>query len=249
MVGTSTKTGITSPEPPTSSAMPWFSRESKGFMLESWFLSVMADGELDTGQVKTAWALSFLFNSKTGKAWAGDQAIAYSINLKPETVRKAVRGLVKRGHLIKTREVINGQSIRVLRAAAAHQRDILRVGDLPPELRSMRGPGGGTSPSKVGEGIPLKAGEGRPHILREDPLKDPGHVQDEEPEDDHDQPAEPSDPFQGLSEEDGIAATPKPHPDQPEAVAMCATCHQRPGKFIVRGQRYCAEHAVRLIGG
>lgn len=164
-----------------SKPLPWFSNEPKGLMLEGWFLSVMADPELDKGQVKIAWALTFLFNSKTGKAWAGNDTIGHAVGLQPETVRRAIGGLVSRGHLSRTRELSKGTSLRVLQPLLANQRDILRVGDRPPSATRSRPLGGARSPRQVGDRAPPKAGDGPPHILRGDPLNDPGGVEDMAP--------------------------------------------------------------------
>ncbi|MFD6316894.1 hypothetical protein [Methylorubrum thiocyanatum] len=159
-------------------AMPWISSEPKGLMLEAWFLSVMADEELDRGQIKVAWALAFLFNSKTGKAWAGNEAIGYAVGLQPETVRRAIRGLVQRNHLSRSREASKGGTLRILRPILAHERDIRRVGDRPPPMNASGLRGGGPSPGQVGDSPPSEVGDGPPHILREDPENDPGRVQD-----------------------------------------------------------------------
>lgn len=156
-------------------AMPWFSSQPKGLMIEAWFLSVMADDGLDRGQVKVAWALSFLFNSKTGKAWAGNEAIGYSVGLQAETVRRAIRGLVKRNHLARSRETIKGGTRRILRPVLAHERDVRRVGDRPPPSKPS---GGGPSPGQEGDLPPFQVGDLPPHILRTDPGNDPGRVQD-----------------------------------------------------------------------
>lgn len=156
-------------------AMPWFSTQPKGLMIELWFLSVMRDRDLNAAQVRTAWALTFLFNSKTGKAWAGNEAIGLAIGCTAETVRKAVRVLVQHGHVIRTHETKKGVQIRILRPALANRSPIMRVGQgIPPSM-----PEGGTGrPGRVGHGIPPGVGQGVPHILRTDPGNDPGRVQD-----------------------------------------------------------------------
>lgn len=162
--------------------MPWLFSQPKGVMLEAWFLSVMADRDLNAAQVRVAWALTFLFNSKTGKAWAGNEAIGHSTGLTPETVRKAVRMLVQRNHLVRTREPSKGISIRILRPALAHERDIRQVGQgVPPSTTNGRR-GGTGRPTQVGQGIPPKPGQGVPHILRGNPLNDPGGVEDMAPD-------------------------------------------------------------------
>lgn len=120
-------------------AMPWISSSPKGLMLEAWFLSVMADRDLNAAQVRTAWALSFLFNSKTGRAWAGNETIGQAIGCTPETVRKAVRALVQRGHVVRTHELRKGVQIRILRPSLANRREILRVGQGVPPLTAEGG--------------------------------------------------------------------------------------------------------------
>lgn len=159
-------------------AMPWLSSEPKGLMLEAWFLSVMCDPDLRAADIRVAWALQFLFNSKTGKAWANDKTIGHSVHLASETVRKSVGVLVSAGHLVKTRERRKGRSARILQAALAHRPGILRVGQGVPLSEPAAAESGTGRPRKVGQGVPVRVGQGVPQNLRDDPENDPGRVQD-----------------------------------------------------------------------
>lgn len=142
--------------------MLWPLGMTKWEKIEVWTINVLADRELPRGSVKVAWALGFLFHSRTGAAWPSFATIGDTVAMTSESVREAVRILKERGHLVRRVEPIKGKATWVMRPALASTAPkVLKIGkraaNSPTPPKPKNDEGGGQS---YGEGVGHSYGGG-----------------------------------------------------------------------------------------